>query len=631
MPGSTTFTTRPQLAGTFGMVASTHWLASAAGLAVLEKGGNAFDAAVATGLVLQVVEPHLNGPGGEGPVIGYDAAGDGVFVLDGQGVAPAAATIEAYTALGLDLVPGNGLLAATVPAAFGTWMRLLGHGLLPLREVMEYAIGYARDGYPMLATASATIDAVSGLFRDHWPTSAEIYMDGGVPAPGARFTNKPLADCYTRILDEAEAAGPGRETQIEAARRAWYEGFVAEAIDAYLAAAEVMDITGERHRGLLTGQDMASWRSSAEAPATLEFGGLTVCKTGPWGQGPVFLQQLALLRGFDLAAMGAGSTDLVHTVTECAKLAFADREAWYGDPRQTSVPLAELLSAGYADQRRALVGPEASADLRPGAPAGLMPGLPGYALAGFPVADPALGFFRPDGRTLARAGGGGLGDPTLGGTLPAAAAPATRGPAPRGRAPELGPGDTCHLDVADRFGNMVSATPSGGWLQSSPVIPGLGFCLGSRAQMFALTPGFASSLAPGRRPRTTLSPSLALRGGEPYLAFGTPGGDQQDQWTMGFFLNHTVFGMNLQEAIDAPAYHTDHFPSSFYPRGSVPRSLSAEERVGAHVLARLRQRGHDVEVRPPWSLGRISAVSRDGGFLYAAANPRGMQGYAAGR
>ena len=626
MPGSPTFTTRPQLAGTFGMVASTHWLASAAGLAVLEKGGNAFDAAVATGLVLQVVEPHLNGPGGEVPVIGYDAAGDGVFVLDGQGVAPAAATIEVYTALGLDLVPGNGLLAATVPAAFGTWMRLLEHGLLPLREVMEYAIGYARDGYPMLATASATIDAVSGLFRDHWPTSAEIYLDGGVPAPGARFTNKPLADCYTRILDEAEAAGPGREAQIEAARRAFYEGFVAEAIAAYLGVAEVMDITGERHRGLLTGQDMASWRSSAEAPATLEFGGLTVCKTGPWGQGPVFLQQLALLRGFDLAAMGAGSTDLVHTVTECAKLAFADREAWYGDPRQSRVPLEELLSARYADQRRALVGAEASADLRPGAPAGVMPGLPGYALAGFPVADPALGFFRPDGRTLARAGGGGLGDPTLGGTLPAAAAPATRG-----RAAKLGPGDTFHLEVEDRFGNMVSATPSGGWLQSSPVIPGLGFCLGSRAQMFALTPGFASSLAPGRRPRTTLSPSLALRGGEPYLAFGTPGGDQQDQWTMGFFLNHAVFGMNLQEAIDAPAYHTDHFPSSFYPRGSVPRSLSAEERVGGHVLAQLRQRGHDVEVRPPWSLGRISAVSRDGGFLYAAANPRGMQGYAAGR
>jgi gamma-glutamyltranspeptidase/glutathione hydrolase len=613
------------------MVASTHWLASAAGMAVLEKGGNAFDAAVATGLVLQVVEPHLNGPGGEVPVIGYDTAGGGgAFVLDGQGTAPAAATIEAYTSLGLDLVPGNGLLAATVPAAFGTWMLLLEqYGTLPLREVMQYAIGYARDGYPMLPTASATIDAVSGLFRDHWPTSAEIYLSGGVPAPGGRFSNKALADCYTRILDEAETAGPGRETQIEAARRIFYQGFVAEAIAAFLATAEVMDITGERHRGLLTGQDLASWRSAAEAPATFDYGGLTVCKTGPWGQGPVFLQQLALLAGFDLAAMGPGSADLIHTVTECAKLAFADREAWYGDPRQSSVPLAELLSAGYADQRRPLAGPEASGDLRPGSPAGVRPGLPGYALAGFPVADPEQGFFRPDGRASARAGGSGLGDPTLGGTLPAAAAPALG--ADHARAPELGPGDTCHLDVADRFGNLVSATPSGGWLQSSPVIPGLGFCLGSRAQMFALTPGFASSLAPGRRPRTTLSPGLALRGGEPYLAFGTPGGDQQDQWTVGFFLNHAVFGMNLQEAIDAPAYHTDHFPSSFYPRGSVPRSLSAEERLGSGVLGELRRRGHEVDVRPPWSLGRISAVSRDDGFLYAGANPRGMQGYAAGR
>jgi len=637
MPQGSSFTTRPQLAGTFGMVASTHWLATGAGMAVLEAGGTAFDAAAAAGLVLQVVEPHMNGIGGEVPVIGYAAPDGGtgpggVFVLDGQGPAPGTATLEAFSDLGLDLVPGNGLLAACVPAAFGTWLLLVQrHGRLPLREVMKYAIGYARDGYPVTAGVSAGIAAAGPLFREYWPTSAEVYLGGGVPAAGSRFANPALAATYQRILDEAEAAGPGREQQIEAARRAFYEGFVAEAIGAYLARAEVMDLTGQRNRGLLSPADLAAWRARPEAPVTLDFMGLTVCKTGPWGQGPVFLQQLALLRGFDLAAMGAGSTDLVHTVTECAKLAFADREAWYGDPRQTSVPLAELLSAGYADQRRALVGPEASADLRPGAPAGLMPGLPGYALAGFPVADPALGFFRPDGRTLARAGGGGLGDPTLGGTLPAAAAPATRGPAPRGRAPELGPGDTCHLDVADRFGNMVSATPSGGWLQSSPVIPGLGFCLGSRAQMFALTPGFASSLAPGRRPRTTLSPSLALRGGEPYLAFGTPGGDQQDQWTMGFFLNHVVFGMNLQEAIDAPAYHTDHFPSSFYPRGSVPRSLSAEERVGAHVLARLRQRGHDVEVRPPWSLGRISAVSRDGGFLYAAANPRGMQGYAAGR
>jgi len=215
------FTTRPQLAGTFGMVASTHWLASAAGMAVLEQGGNAFDAAVAAGLVLQVVEPHLNGPAGEVPVIGFDASSGQPFVLDGQGPAPGDATLATFTALGLDLVPGTGLLAACVPAAFGTWLLLLErYGTMPLRVVMEYAIGYADYGYPMLPTASAAIGAVAGTFRDHWPGSAEIYLAGGIPAPGSRFTNRPLAAVYRRILAEAEQAGPGRERQIEAARHA---------------------------------------------------------------------------------------------------------------------------------------------------------------------------------------------------------------------------------------------------------------------------------------------------------------------------------------------------------------------------------------------------------------------------
>ena len=592
------------------MVASTHWLASAAGLAVLEKGGNAFDAAVAAGLVLQVVEPHLNGPGGEVPVIGFDAARGEVFVLDGQGVAPAAATLDAFAALGLDLVPGTGLLPAVVPGAFGAWMLLLArNGRMRLRDVMQYAIGYARDGYPMLATASAAVASVADTFREHWPSSAEVYLRGGAgPAPGERFANPGLAAAYTRILDEAEAASSGREAQIEAARVAFYEGFVAEAIARFTERAEVMDVTGQRHRGLLTGSDLAGWQASAEAPATLDYHGLTVCKTGPWGQGPVFLQQLALLDGFDLAAMGPGSADLIHTVTECAKLAFADREAWYGDPRHSDVPLAGLLSAGYAARRRGLVGDGASGDLVPGMPGGAEPRLPGYALAAFGGGD--AGQFAADGGPR----GHGVGEPTVAVS-----------------APELGPGDTCHLDVADASGNLVTATPSGGWLQSSPVVPGLGFCLSTRGQMFSLTPGLASSLAPGRRPRTTLSPSLALRGGEPYLAFGTPGGDQQDQWTLGFFLNHVLFGMNLQEAIDAPAFSTDHFPSSFYPRGSAPRSLAVESRVGAPVIEELRRRGHEVRVMPPWSLGRVSAVARDRGFLYAGANPRGMQGYAVGR
>jgi gamma-glutamyltranspeptidase/glutathione hydrolase len=178
---------------------------------------------------------------------------------------------------------------------------------------------------------------------------------------------------------------------------------------------------------------------------------------------------------------------------------------------------------------------------------------------------------------------------------------------------------------------VVTATPSGGWLQSSPVIPSLGFCLGSRAQMFTLDPGLPATIAPGKRPRTTLTPTLVLSGGEPCLAFGTPGGDQQDQWTLGFFLNHVHFGMNLQQAIDFPAFHSAHFPSSFYPRDAHPGRLDVESRVGDEAVAELCRRGHDVQVQPPWSLGRISAVARRGGMLYAAANPRGMQGYAVGR
>ena len=330
------FTTRPELAGTFGMVASTHWLASAAGMAVLEKGGNAFDAAAAAGFVLQVVEPHLSGPGGEVPVIGYDARRGETFVVCGQGTAPAKATPQAYRDLGLDLVPGSGLLAACVPGAFGAWLLLLReYGRLPLRDVLEYAIGYARDGYPLVPAISWGIASVAGLFREHWTSSAEVYLPGGgIPAPGSKFANPALAATYRRILTEAEAAGGDREAQLEAARQAWYEGFVADAITRF-AQTEVMDVTGERHRGLLTGQDMSGWHARLEEPATYDYQGLTVCKTRPWGQGPVFLQQLALLSGFDLDELEPGGAEYIHTVTECAKLAFADREAWYGDPLPT--------------------------------------------------------------------------------------------------------------------------------------------------------------------------------------------------------------------------------------------------------------------------------------------------------
>jgi len=313
--------------------------------------------------------------------------------------------------------------------------------------------------------------------------------------------------------------------------------------------------------------------------------------------------------------MEPGGAEFIHTVTECAKLAFADREAWYGDPEFTDVPLDDLLSAEYNAERRKLVGAAASAELLPGHPGGREPELPEFATRPFGMNE----FKGTGGRRVVP----GSSDPGID--------PSTGEPLGRAVDAQARRGDTCHLDVADRWGNVVTATPSGGWLQSSPVIPDLGFCLGTRAQMFTLTPGLPASLAPGRRPRTTLTPTLALRDGEPYLAFGSPGGDQQDQWTLGFFLNHVHFGMNLQQAIDFPAFHSRHMPSSFYPREAYPNELDVESRAGEPVIGELRSRGHLVHAQPPWSLGRISAVARRGGMLYAAANPRGMQGYAVGR
>jgi gamma-glutamyltranspeptidase/glutathione hydrolase len=593
------FTTRPELSGTFGMVASTHWLASAAGMATLEQGGNAFDAAVAAGLTLQVVEPHLNGPGGDAPILLYDAARGASVVVCGQGPAPSAATIPRYRELGLELVPGSGLLAACVPGAFDAWLLLLrDYGTLPLAEVMRFAIHYAEHGFPMLPRIAETIADAAPLFREEWPSSAELWLEGGrAPRPGGMWRNTTLAATWRRLVADAEAAGPDRETQIQAGRDAFLRGFVAEAIADFVARAEVMDSSGRRNRGLLSGDDMAAFSASYEPPVTLEHRGLTVCKAGPWSQGPVQLQALALLEGFDLEAMGHLSGDYVHTVLECAKLAFADREAWYGDPAFADVPLETLVSRSYAAERRALVGDEASFDLRPGSPDGRSPVLPRIPV----VAEAVAARF-------------GVGEPTL------------------GRADGPVEGDTCHVDVVDRHGNMVSATPSGGWLHSSPAIPGLGLCLGTRAQMFWLEEGLPNSLAPGKRPRTTLTPSLGLRDGEGVLAWGTPGGDGQDQWSLQFLLSHLDFGLNLQEAIDAPAFTSTHFPSSFYPRPAEPGHVEIESRAGERVIEALRARGHDVGVAEPWSIGRLSAVSRSpDGTLRAAANPRGMQGYAAGR
>jgi gamma-glutamyltranspeptidase/glutathione hydrolase len=348
------FTTRPELEGTFGVVTSTHWIATAVGMGVLEKGGNAFDAAVATAFTLQVVEPHLNGPGGDVPVIVHDVRRGKTEVICGQGVAPAGATIAHYRNEGLDLVPGTGLLAAVVPGTFETWMLLLrDYGTMPLAEVLAPAIGYAQNGYPLLERASATIGTVAELFREHWPSSAAVYLpDNKVPAPGTLFANPALATSYRRIVKEAESAGRDRVAQIERARKAWSHGFVAQAIDRFCRTQEIMDTSGARHRGVLTADDMARWTPHREAPLTYDYGRYTVCKTGPWGQGPVTLQQLALLKGFDLDGLDPTSADFIHLLVECSKLAYADREAFYGDPDFVEVPMAALLSDAYNSARR---------------------------------------------------------------------------------------------------------------------------------------------------------------------------------------------------------------------------------------------------------------------------------------
>jgi gamma-glutamyltranspeptidase / glutathione hydrolase len=325
------------------MVASTHWLASAAGMAVLERGGNAFDAAVAAGFTLQVVEPHLNGPGGDLPAVFWSAEREEPLVLCAQGVAPAAATIGRVRELGHELVPGIGLLAACVPGAFDGWLLLLREfGTWRLEDVLELAIGYAEQGYPVVPGMTSTIERVEPLLRE-WPASAELYLPA--PRPGTLFRNPVLAATYRRV--GAESRGGSREQEIERARELFYQGFVADEIDRFSAA----------NGGLLTGDDLGSWQATLEPPATYDYAGYTVCKTGPWGQGPVFLQQLALLEGFHLDDLALGSAEYVHTITECAKLAFADREAFYGD---VDVPLERLLSAEYNDERRRLVGDTAS-------------------------------------------------------------------------------------------------------------------------------------------------------------------------------------------------------------------------------------------------------------------------------
>lgn len=594
------FTTRPTLRGSFGMAASTHWLATASAQSVLERGGNAFDAAAAGAFVLHVVEPHLNGPGGDLVGIFTTAGSPEPIVLMGQGPAPAGATIEHYRGEGLDLVPGAGGLAAAVPGAVDAWLLLLrDHGTWELGDVLAYAIGYARDGHPLVPQAAATIARVASLFAEDWRSSADLWMPEGRPPSAGDIVRNPA---YADVLDSLVHAsctvrddGPiGRAARIDAARREWREGMVATEASAFLAAPH-RHSDGSSHAAVITADDFAAFEAGYEPALTREFRGLTIAKAGVWTQGPALLQTLGLLEPLADDLLDPSVEAGAHTILEAQKLAYADREAWFGDADDVPDPEA-LLAEDYLAERRSLIAPEASRELRPGPLHGRTP-------------------WHPPLRTTAPARGvAGTGEPTV-----------DRSGSTRG--------DTCHIDVTDRWGNLISVTPSGGWLQSSPAIPALGFCLGTRLQMTWLEPGHPSSLRPGRRPRTTLTPTLVLDQGRPSVAMGSPGGDQQDQWQLLVLLRMIVGGYRPQEAIDAPALHTTALPESFWPRTWTPAGAVVEDRLGDAVIAGLERRGHVVTRAGDWSLGRVSAVGRDapGGLMWAAANPRGMQGYASGR
>ena len=571
----------PLVMGRESMIATEHFLSASAGARLFARGGNAIDAAVAATFVEGIVNPHMHTIGGEAPMLIHSARDQRVVAINGNMKAPARATIEHYRGLGLKLVPHEGLLAAGVPAAFDALVTALDKfGSKNLAEVLEPALELCEDGLPIhdglsgdpaagseaaVAGAGASIAANARKFRERWPSSAALYLPGGeIPRPGTKLRNPALANCYRRVLDaEAEARSRGREAGLQAARDRFYRGDIAREIVAW----------SDAQGGLLGENDLAEFTTRIEQPVRVDYHGFEVHKCQSWSQGPVFLQQLRLLEGLDLKAMGHNSTDYIHCLVEAAKLAFADRESWYADPEYTQVPIESLLSRRYAELRRGLIDPRrASMEQRPGDPVAMRPLLGSQA-----------------------------------------------------QAASWGTG-TIHVTAADRAGNMIAITASGAWIPSSPVIDTLGFPLGSRMQTFYLDQRHANAMQPGKRPRTTLTPSMATRGGEPYLAFGTPGGDQQDQWTLQFFLNVVHFGMNLQQAIEAPKFSTAHFPSSFYPHQHLPGVLRIEDRIDQRIREELAARGHKVEARPAFSEGHVLAVEIDQaqGVLRGGADPRGQ-------
>jgi gamma-glutamyltranspeptidase / glutathione hydrolase len=549
-----TGTYRAEVRGGLGVVAAGRNFAAEAGMRMLARGGNAIDAGVAATFAAAVTEISHFGLGGEAPIILYLADRKEVVVISGQGSAPAAASVDVFRAGG---IPSSGPSAGTVPAVVDALsIALAEFGTLSLADVLAPAVSLA-DGF-------AWYDFLTYYLRPElenmrrYPSGARVYLqgpEGGIPPVGSLFRQAELAGTLRALVDEEQRnISRGRKAAIYAARDRFYRGNIGQRI-----ARAVQDAGG-----LLTAADLAGYRGRVERPTQLEFTAhghrYEVFKTGFWGQGPVLLQTLELLKGFDLVGLGHNSAEYIHTVTEALKLTLADRDAHYGDPDFSRIPAQGLLAPAYAAERRKLIDPKTASDLvRPG--------------------DPSR--FGPSGERE----GIGQRAAIIPGAMPLAMRPAV----PPGGSP-----DTTCVNVADARGNLFSASPSSAWFFGGVFIAGdTGIPLGNRMQAFVLDPGHPNVVHGGKRPRTTLSPTVVLRDGTPFLALSSPGGDSQDQQALQVLLNLIVFGMQTQTAIEAPRFNSLHFHESFGAH-DFKGGLEVESRLPADVVAELARRGHKV-------------------------------------
>jgi gamma-glutamyltranspeptidase / glutathione hydrolase len=574
--------TRPLVLGKYHMVSAGHYKASVAGNRILQNGGNAIDATVSMIFCLNILEPHNNGIGGHVPILIYMSKEKKVYAVSGQGFAPKAATINYFQKKGIDIIPGDGYLPACVPSVIGTCAEVLARfGTMSLTEIMQPVIELLENGLPVCHRLAVHLKDNAERYYENYPTTAEIFLKNGVPKFGDIIYNHDLLKLFKEIC-KAEKANKhkGRISGIEAGKNLFYKGAVPEKIVEFINNNPVLDVTGEFNDGLLTVEDFHAWEPSIEEPIHYDFMGHTVYKCPPWSQGPVLLQQLALLKNFEIESFNSTSDDYIHLLVESSKLAFADREYYYGDPLFDTVPLDILLSDKYNSHRSKLITDLASNKF-----------IPGNVFGDKKISEIYRPFNVKEDAEYAR----------------------------------LHRRDTTHCNSIDVHGNMAGATMSGGWITSSPIVKGMGFSLDTRAQMFYLNPNRSNSLAPHKRPRTTLSPTIVLKDKKPYMVFGVEGGDQQDQWSLQFLFNHLIFKDNIQAAIDKPKFHSLHFPASFYPRSSNPCKLIIEKSyANEKIIKNLNERGHKVELVNDFSAGRIMAsqIDTDRGIVLGAASPR---------